>query len=147
MALAPVTQERVEATLDAMGLKHYRSESDGLTVTAFPSAVCFFRLEGDMFNIVSRWLGKAHSDEDKEALRRAVNHLNRSLPRLRAHRVDWEDGAMLAFIDAPFFPVRGLDDDQLHKILDFTFAMLRYATDSLNEQLPQLRAAATDGEA
>lgn len=147
MAFAPVTQERIEATLDALGLKHYRSETDGLTVTAFPSAVCFFRIEGDMLNIVSRWLGKAHSDEDKAALRRAVNHLNRSLPRLRAHRVDWDDGAMLAFIDAPYFPVGGADDEQLQKILDFTFAMLRYATDTLNEQLPQLRDGSAEKEA
>lgn len=141
MAFAPVTQERIEATLDQMGLKHYRSESDGVTVTAFPSAVCFFRLDGDMLNIVSRWLGKAHSEEEQDALRRAINHTNRSLPRLRAHRVDWEDGAMLAFIDAPFFPIGGLEDEQLIGMLDFYFAMLRYATDQLNELLPELSDA------
>ncbi|PAT08832.1 YbjN domain-containing protein [Corynebacterium hadale] len=139
MAFAPITQERVEATLDELGLKHYRSESDDMTVTAFPSAVCFFRFDGDMFNIVARWLGTARTEEDKQALRRCVNTINRSLPRLRIHPTPWEDDAMLAFVDSPFFPSGGAEDEQLKRMLDFYFSMLRYATDALNEELSELR--------
>lgn len=139
MAFAPITQERVEATLDELGLKHYRSESDDMTVTAFPSAVCFFRFDGDMFNIVARWLGTARTEEDKQALRRCVNTINRSLPRLRIHPTPWEDDALLAFVDSPFFPNGGAEDEQLKRMLDFYFSMLRYATDALNEELSELR--------
>ena len=125
MAFAPITQERVEATLDELGLKHYRSESDDMTVTAFPSAVCFFRFDGDMFNIVARWLGTARTEEDKRALRRCVNTVNRSLPRLRIHPTPWEDDAMLAFVDSPFFPNGGAEDEQLKGMVEFQQVKLK----------------------
>ena len=46
---------------------------------------------------------------------------------------------MLAFVDSPFFPNGGAEDEQLKRMLDFYFSMLRYATDALNEELSELR--------
>lgn len=137
--MQPVTQERIEAALDALELQYFRSSEDGLTRTAFPSIMCFFEVQDIGFKITSQWLGTAKMNADKQNLRLSINELNRSLPLLRAHPIQREDGGLVALFEAPFFSSDGFSDEQLQSMLQFYFSVMHYAVEALDENFAHIK--------
>lgn len=140
---APVSQDRIAATLEAMDLKYFR-EDDGDTRTAFPGLVVFFEVESEGFKATSRWMATASQPEDVETLCELSNHLNRSMPLVRVHPVRRDDGTAIAIIEAPFFSNDGFSDEQLQHMLEYFFSAIHHAAAQLREALPGLEEAFTD---
>lgn len=136
--MQPITQERIEHTLTAIGLQHFRSQHDGRTRTAFPNLVCFIEIQDIGFKITTQWLATAKMNADKQNLRLSINQLNRSLPLLRAHPAQREDGGLVAMLEAPFFSSDGFSDEQLTAMLQFYFSVVHYAAQALEDNFSHL---------
>lgn len=144
-ALAPITQERVEAQLDAFDLKYFRGD-DGNTRTAFPGLVCFFEFTDAGCKISSRWLGTAATPEDIETLRETANQLNRIIPLVRTHPILRSDDTAVAIIEAPLFATVGVTDEQLRQMLEFYFSSAHHVKGELKEALPHIDDSLTEPE-
>ena len=145
-ALAPITQERIEAQLDAFDLKYFRGE-DGNTRTAFPGLVCFFEFTDAGCKISSRWLGTAATPEDIETLRATANELNRIIPLVRTHPILRSDDTAIAIIEAPLFATVGVTDGQLQQMLEYYFSSAHHVMAELKQALPHLDDSLTESEA
>lgn len=135
--LTPLTQERIEAQLDAFGLKHFRGD-DGLTRTAFPGLVCFFNIEPEGFQVTTRWLGTAQSVEDAATMRLFANELNRRMPLVRTRRHTREDGTAIVLFEGAFFTDPGVADSQLAGMLEFYFSAIHHMAEEFRGALPHL---------
>lgn len=147
-ALSPITQERIEAQLDANNLKHFRSD-EGMTETAFPGLVVFFQVSEVGFKATARWIPVVSGDADTRTARELANHLNASLPLVRTHAVRRDDATTVVLIEAPFFTTDGATDGQLKDMLDFYFSAIHHVMGQLDQALPHLKGQTpnTKGEA
>lgn len=137
-AFAPLSQERIEAYLDAHDLKYFRSE-DGMTETAFPGLVVFFEFANDGMKATARWMPVVRGDEDIQTARELANTLNQSMPLLRTHAVTREDGTAVVLFEAPFFTTGGAADAQVDGMLEFFFSAIHHTMGKLDEALPHLK--------
>lgn len=146
--LTPITQERIEAHLDANNLKHFRS-SEGMTETAFPGLVVFFQVSETGFKATARWIPVVSGETDTRTARELANHLNASLPLVRTHAVRREDATTVVLIEAPFFTNDGATDGQLNEMLNFYFSAIHHVMGQLDQALPHLKGQTpnTKGEA
>lgn len=144
--LAPVTQERIEAVLDALGLKHFRGE-DGQTHTAFPELVCFFQVADVGFKATTRWMATARDDKDIQTLRLMANDLNRAMPLVRTHPMVREDGTAIALVEAPFFAAPGVSDEQLRAMIEYYFSAIHHVKAQLGGQLAHIIDPRPESEA
>lgn len=139
--LTPVTQERIEAQLDAFNLKHFRSE-EGLTHTAFPGLVVYFQVADFGFKASARWMATARTETDTRALRVKANEFNRAMPLVRTHPITRDDNTTVIIIEAPFLSNTGVTDEQLQAMLEFYFSAIHHIAGQLHEAFPQIEDAA-----
>lgn len=143
-AFPPVSQDRIASTLEALDLKYYR-EDNGEVRTAFPGLVVFFEVEKEGFKATSRWMAVVDRPEDVEKLRELANTLNRSLPLVRVHPVQREDGTAIAIVEAPFFSGDGFADEQLREMCEYFFSAIHHVASKLREAFPGREESFTDG--
>lgn len=143
-AFPPVTQERIASTLEGMDLKYFR-EDGGEVRTAFPGLVVFFEVEREGFKATSRWMAVVDEPEDVEKLREFANVMNRTLPLVRVHPVQRQDGTAIAIMEAPFFSGDGFADTQLREMCEYFFSAIHHVAGQLRETFPGLEESFNDG--
>ena len=142
-AFPTVSQDRIASTLNAMDVKFYR-EGNGEVRTAFPGLVVFFEVEKEGFKATSRWMAVLDQPADVEKLRELANSLNRSLPLVRVHPVQREDGTAIAIMEAPFFSGDGFADQQLREMCEYFFSAIHHVAGKLREASPGREESFTD---
>lgn len=133
---APVTQERIAATLEALDLKYFRDEEKGDIRTAFPGLAIFFEVGEPGFKATARWMTIFNDPGEIAKLRVKANDMNRSLPLLRVHAITRNDNTAVAVMEAPFFARAGVTDTQLRQMIEFFFSIIHHCRDELKRTFP-----------
>lgn len=136
MDFPAVTKERVEATLDAMELRHYRDDDDDICV-AFDNAFFYFRVDDNMAFCFGTWGGMSSDEELSLDMGRFTNRMNSSMVLGTAVPVSTEGGDTIR-IGLPLLMSEGVTDEQLSSMLDTFFQVSFSAFSMLEEQYPQL---------
>lgn len=134
--LAPVTHDRIAATLDALNLQYYRE--DGEVRTAFPALAVFFEVEPQGFKATARWMATLTEEGDIQLLRRKANELNRALPLVRTHPVVRPDETAVCVVEAPFFASDGFTDEQVRQMLEYFFSIIHHVAEEMRTTFPHI---------